>query len=121
MFPRNATNVLKELNGIIVNYPAVVNLMKSDIKFDLMLMEVAGADALVGFAHYFNVPVVGVSTVRSNIFVQRWTGTPTPASYLPFVLSRFQGEMTFFERVQNTLIQAIVSVLMEWMSFTTDV
>lgn len=121
IFPPNITALQREMNRLIVNNPAVQQVMRSNIEFDLMMMEVAGADVFVGFANYFNVPVVGISTVRSNIFVQTWTGTPVPAAYLPFVLSRFRGDMTFFERVQNTLLQAAVDVIMQYFTFIGDV
>lgn len=76
MFPPNMTGLVREMNSLIVKHPETQNLMMSSIKFDVMLMEVAGCDAMVGFAHYFKVPVIGISTVRSNIFVQKWTATP---------------------------------------------
>lgn len=113
--------MMAEWNAAIVNDPRIQNLMHSDIKFDVMLSETAGADVLVGFAHVFKVPVIGISTVRSSFFVQRWTGTPVPPSYLPFVLSRFRGEMTFLERVENTVFQNLVEMVMCYMGYFGDV
>lgn len=67
-----------------------------------MITEAFGAEGLMGLASELNVPVVGVSTMRTNPWVQSMTGTPIPSSFVPFVLSQLPREMNFCHRVQNT-------------------
>lgn len=118
--PENWTELNKEMYRTILTDGQVQNLMQSDIKFDLMITEVFGMDPMIGFANYFKMPVVLISTLRTNPFVSTWTGTPSPPSFIPFVMSHLPKEMNFLQRVKNTLFQTFFEVLWGYMQYATD-
>lgn len=92
-----------DVNNATLTNPEVQKLLKSNKKFDVMLYEMFINDALLGFAHHFNVPVVGVSTVGLSPFVSYYTGSSIPNSFVPNLLLGLPEEMTFKERLINTL------------------
>lgn len=98
-----------------MNDRKIKNFMKSGIKIDLIIMETAAGDAFVGFKHFFQAPVVGIATVRSQQFVQAYTGTPLPSSYLPNVMLEIPIEMNFFQRVTNTIYNLVLDLLVRYM------
>lgn len=91
-----------DVNNATLTNNDVQKLLKSGRKFDVMLYEMFINDALLGFAHHFNLPVIGVSTVGLNPFIAYFTGSPIPNSFIPNMLLGFPEEMNFQQRLINT-------------------
>lgn len=87
-----------------LNEKNVVNLVKSDATFDVIILDVFLNEALIGFGSHFHAPVIGVSTFGSSAWTNNLIGNPSPASFLPHPFSSFTSEMSFFERISNTLV-----------------
>lgn len=84
---------------LALNHTNVQKLLESDAKFDLIINE-----AHVGFAHHFKAPIIAVSPVGSNSWVNVYTGNPAPSSYIPDPFLGLSGKMTFLQRLENSLV-----------------
>ncbi|XP_058832777.1 UDP-glycosyltransferase UGT5-like isoform X2 [Topomyia yanbarensis] len=84
--------------------PAVVKLLTSNEKFDLIVMEAFMNDAMLGFAHHFNAPCIGMSTFGASKWTTDLVGTPAPPSYVPNPFLAFTDHMSFKERLINTVM-----------------
>lgn len=79
----------------------VKKLLLSDEKFDVVICEIFLNEALLGLAHRFKAPIIGVSTSGSNIWTNDLVGSPSPPSYVPNMMSGFSTRMNLLERVGN--------------------
>lgn len=100
-----------DVNNATLTHPEVQKLLKSKKKFDVMLYEMFINDALLGFAHHFNVPVIGMSTVGLSMFVAYYTGSSIPNSFVPNLMLGLPEEMNFKERLINTVGNLYVDVM----------
>ncbi|CAH0564767.1 unnamed protein product [Brassicogethes aeneus] len=85
----------------IFKVKSVVELIRSHVKFDIIIIENFMNEALIGLGHHFKAPVIllapGPTTYLCNFFV----GNPTPSAYIPNIASRFSSDMTLIERIKN--------------------
>lgn len=58
---------------------------------------------IVGFAHYYNCPVIGMSTIGLTPWVLDYSGAAAPMSFVPSAMLPYKDRMTFPERVRNIL------------------
>lgn len=98
--------VLRELGALITNYSMTHNDMQSflhssDEHFDLIILEVFLNEAMLGFAHHFNVPMIGFSTFGASKWTTELVGTPNPMSYVPHPFLSFSDRMPFMKRLIN--------------------
>ncbi|KAL5273749.1 UGT2A1.2 family protein [Megaselia abdita] len=82
----------------------VQELMKSNQTFDLILLEEYFNEAFLGFAHIFKSPIVMIRIYISQATNPTKVGCYDSPSVVPSVHSKFTDEMSFWERVENTLI-----------------
>ena len=88
-----------------INVPKVQELLNSKNEiFDLVILENFDTDAFLAFGHHYDAPVVLVTTLASSNWVNDLTGNPAPFSYLPDLFLSYSDQMSFFQRVHNTLI-----------------
>ncbi|KAJ3642483.1 hypothetical protein Zmor_025265 [Zophobas morio] len=80
----------------------VQKLLKSGEKFDVVIIEQFMNDAHKGFATHFDAPMILLSTIGANIWVNMLVANPAPTSYVPDALLSFSSQMTFSERLTNT-------------------
>lgn len=85
----------------------VQKLLKSNEKFDVMIMEQFLSEALTGFQYHYNIPCVLFSTIRANIWVNSKMGNPQNPSYVEDIFGPYVGSMTFFQRFYNTFLYLI--------------
>lgn len=78
-------------------------VLNSDQKFDLVLYEIFGIDALVGLGQHFNCPVIGFTTFAATTWANQITGNPTANSYVPSAFLSYTAHMNFKQRLFNTL------------------
>lgn len=90
-----------DVTNSTLNHHKVQALMSSLETFDVYLYEIFINDALIGLGHYFNASVIGFSTLGTTRWVQEYTGTPIPSSYLAHFLLGFSDKMNFIERFIN--------------------
>ncbi|KAF2881573.1 hypothetical protein ILUMI_24608, partial [Ignelater luminosus] len=99
--------VLKDLitntHHLFFNHPAVKNLIQTRRKFDLIIICSVWNEAFLGLSHYLGSSTIVFSAAGSSIRTNGLTQNPTPYSYVPHLYLSFPSEMTFSQRVGNTL------------------
>ncbi|XP_068992607.1 UDP-glucosyltransferase 2-like [Neodiprion pinetum] len=87
----------------LMRLPQLQNIINTDTKYDIMVTQVFGSNCYLAVAHKLKIPVVGV--VTSVIYP--WSYGPffgdANPSFIPSQLGTFTNEMSFVERVQNTI------------------
>lgn len=86
-----------------ISHPNVQKLLKSNEKFDVVVLEQFVDDGLKVFSYHYNAPLVVFSTCASNAWVNPLVGNPAPPSYVPEQNIDF-NHRNFFHRVYNFLI-----------------
>lgn len=105
-------DIIYELGIFIANYtlthPRMVEFLKrTDLKFDVIIIESACFYALLGLGHHFGAPVVVYSPMGANKWNMDMVGTPAPLSFVPHhIMKTLSDRMSFTQRLENTLITA---------------
>lgn len=107
-------NKMKNLYGLglmitshTMSHPKVQNLLKSNTKFDVIVIEIFVNEAMLGFGHHFNAPIVGMSTFGANNWINDMVGTPSPLSYNPHFMLEHTEKMKFTQRLHNLLVNTL--------------
>ncbi|KAF2894451.1 hypothetical protein ILUMI_11721, partial [Ignelater luminosus] len=87
-----------------LSHPNVQKLLKSDEKFDLVIVEQFVNEAFRGFCYRFQAPCVVVSTVGGSRWANPQMGNPAPPSYVPDITLSLSSYMNFCERFYNSLV-----------------
>lgn len=82
----------------------VQDLIKSQEKFDLIIAEYFNTDCFIGFAHKYKVPIISLSSCTIMPWMNERFGNPDHPAYIPNNLMDYSDRLTFFERVENTLV-----------------
>lgn len=87
-------------------------------KFDLIIVESFGTDALYGLGGHFNAPIITVSATEPTRAINDAVGNPETPSYVPNVLlSVTSQEMTFFfNRLKNYSMTMFQFIVREWLA-----
>lgn len=88
----------------------VRELAKSEEKFDLILTEFFNTHCFAGLMKKFNAPIVGLSSHVLMPWVNDWMGNPDNPAYVPLIHMDYTDQMTFLERVENTVISMFSKV-----------
>lgn len=94
----------EEFAETLMGSKAVQNLLKSNDTFDLIIHQVILCDVLLGLSHHFKAPVVAFSTIGPNEITSMIFGHPLPHAYVSSLFLSYPSEMTFFQRVINTIV-----------------
>lgn len=106
--------VLNELSTFFFDHPSVQELLKSEEKFDLVIVQQLFFEAHKGFANHFNAPLVTFNTIGAGTWNNLLIGNPGPPSYIPESLLGFSSSMTFCERLYNSVFQLYTSLLIHF-------
>jgi glucuronosyltransferase len=88
----------------------VQSLLNSGEEFDAVVIELCAADALFGFGDRFNSPVIGVTTFDGVYFNDVYTANQSPYSYVPMMVAGLPDEMTFTQRLKNTVLSQLEKI-----------
>lgn len=91
------------ITNVTMATPGFQALLKSNEKFDAIVMEVFLNEAMLGLGHRFKAPIIGVSTFGSSKWTNEMVGTPAPLSWVPNPFLAFTDRMTFTQRLGNTI------------------
>ncbi|XP_072383365.1 UDP-glycosyltransferase UGT5-like [Diabrotica undecimpunctata] len=91
------------LSKAVLEHKKIKKLLDSDQKFDAIIIEQFCNDALKVLGWYFDAPVILLSTVGANFWVNPLVGNPNPISYIPDLHLDFTENMTFLQRFRNML------------------
>jgi hypothetical protein len=112
----------EQMMNILLESPSFQKeILNSDKKFDLVLYEIFGVDALVGLGQHFNCPVIGFATFAATSWVNQITGNPSGDSYIPNAFLSYTAHMDFKQRFFNTLFGITESAITKLMYFPMQV
>ncbi|XP_043268662.1 UDP-glucosyltransferase 2-like [Venturia canescens] len=101
----NVCNLLAtpKLRDLIENPP-------TDPPYDLVINEMFIADCYLAFSRHLKIPLIGMSTSKVMDWMNLPLGNPSSTAYVPSIFSGFSQHMSFFERLQNTVISGIIKI-----------
>ncbi|KAG5893417.1 hypothetical protein JTB14_024330 [Gonioctena quinquepunctata] len=80
----------------------VQDLLNSDEKFDLVILEQFSNEAMAIFPHKFNCPFVYFTPGPTTVINNHLFAIPAPPSYVPHILTTYASKMSFWQRLMNT-------------------
>uniref|UniRef100_A0AAR5NYV6 UDP-glucuronosyltransferase n=2 Tax=Dendroctonus ponderosae TaxID=77166 RepID=A0AAR5NYV6_DENPD len=93
------------------HHPKVRQLLASNQQFDAVIVEQFWNDALKVFAHIYSCPLIVLSSMGPNPWVNPTVGNPQPVSYVPHLLSGdFSRDLSIWNRATN-----MVAYLLEYL------
>lgn len=101
---------IDDITKITMESPTVKSLLKSTLQFDLVVLETMLCEALLGFSYFYNAPTVVVNSFGFAYTTDKIEGNSYPYAYVPTRFAAFTDEMTFFDRIQNTLISLLTGI-----------
>lgn len=90
---------------------AIQKFMKKKQNFDLIIMELFNSNCYLAFVDKFQVPFIGLSSCTTMHWVNDLAGNPATPSYVPNNLMDYSDQMTFYERMENVLVNIWQEVL----------
>lgn len=81
--------------------------MKSNAKFDVIVLEEFLGASLMGLSHYYQAPLVYISAMGANTWHNNLFGNPSPLAYIPNLLTSYSSHMNFFQRLHNLIVDQL--------------
>ncbi|XP_028128395.1 UDP-glycosyltransferase UGT5 isoform X3 [Diabrotica virgifera virgifera] len=72
--------------------------------YDIILAELFATNCYFGLANVCNAPVIGLSSTDLLPWMYQWYGSPENPSYIPVLFMDYSDKLSFFQRVENTLM-----------------
>lgn len=82
-------------------------IMSETSSFDLVIIESFYQEYTVALGHKFNAPVVNLSPSMPWVSMSKWMHLPSTFSYIPDCCIGASDNMSFIERLKNTITGAI--------------
>ncbi|KAJ8918829.1 hypothetical protein NQ315_011115 [Exocentrus adspersus] len=92
-----------DLTRRTIEHPNVQALLKSNEQFDVVIVQQFINDAHKVFAYHYKAPLIIMSTLGPNAWVNNLVGNPSPPSYVPDVFLSYGTHMNFRQRLVNWL------------------
>ncbi|ENN83023.1 hypothetical protein YQE_00614, partial [Dendroctonus ponderosae] len=93
------------------HHPKVRQLLASNQQFDAVIVEQFWNDALQVFAHIYSCPLIVLSSMGPNPWVNPTVGNPQPVSYVPHLRSGdFSRDLSIWNKATN-----MVAYLLEYL------
>lgn len=102
---------MEQTPKLVMENPEVKNLLSSNATFDLVIQELLVCEALLGFGHFYKAPTIFLNSVGGVFPVSSMVGNSQPYSYVPTGHLALSDEMTFMERVVNSVAFLVESVV----------
>lgn len=99
---------------------AIQNFIKTKHQYDLMIVEFFNSDCFLGLAHGIKAPIIGLSSSTLMPWTSERLANPTHTAYIPNNLMDYSDRMTFFERMENTLVTVYHQFYYEFFIFSRD-
>ncbi|KAK9881059.1 hypothetical protein WA026_014404 [Henosepilachna vigintioctopunctata] len=93
-----------------LSHPKLQNLLKSE-KFDLVILQQIYSDALTYIPYYLDIPFAFYSPMGASYLTNPSVGNPSYPSFIPDMFLDYSSEMSFFERLDNTMIFIVNSII----------
>ncbi|XP_055531724.1 UDP-glycosyltransferase UGT5-like [Wyeomyia smithii] len=105
---------------LAMEHPNVVNLLKSDEKFDVVLLESFITEQFYGLAQHFDAHLITFSAFGNSLWTNGLVGCPHPTSHLGHFLLSYTDRMTFWERFINTAFTEFDRIYYNWFYLPTQ-
>lgn len=103
------------MTNFTLQHPEMKKLMKSNEKYDLIILDLFLTDALLGLSTVFdNAPIVALSANGPHEWVNELIGSPRPASYVPHMYTDFTDRMNLGKRLENQIFYVLETLLMKF-------
>ncbi|XP_044745298.1 uncharacterized protein LOC123307146 [Coccinella septempunctata] len=96
---------------LTLTHPEMSKLLRSGVKFDVIIIDWFMNQAILYFGKLFNAPVIPLASHGTTSMSNGIVGNPSPPSYLPLSMIDFPVEMSFVQRMANGLITVFGAVL----------
>ncbi|XP_058833853.1 UDP-glucosyltransferase 2-like [Topomyia yanbarensis] len=97
-----------------MRHPNVDKLLKSNEKFDLVILESFLAEPFYGFAQHFDAQLITFSAFGNSWWTNRLVGAPAPPSHVAHFMLSYTDRMTFCERFVNTVFTLVDRAYYQW-------
>ncbi|XP_018325094.1 UDP-glucuronosyltransferase 2B30 [Agrilus planipennis] len=90
--------------GPLLSSPQVQNFLKGDLSYDVILIEFFNSNCMMAIVEKVKAPTIGLS---SCVVMPHWNdhfGNPDNPSYIPLIYMDYSDQLSFLERVENTVI-----------------
>ncbi|XP_035737423.1 uncharacterized protein LOC118448362 [Vespa mandarinia] len=90
----------------LLEQPQLQEIIKNPAKnppYDLVITELFVAHCYLAFGRHLNLPVVGMMSSPFHDWTSHFIGVPTETAYVPNIFSGYSQQMTFWERLINTI------------------
>lgn len=91
----------------------VKKLMSSGEKFDVCIYEIFAVDGLVGIGQHFDCHLIAFATFNAVKWINQLTSNPTAHAYVPNPFLDYTAQMSFPQRLWNTVYSHIEDGLHE--------
>ncbi|XP_031350467.1 UDP-glucuronosyltransferase 2B14-like [Photinus pyralis] len=88
---------------MVFNQTTVQELLKSNERFDMVILEQYINEAFKGFCYHYKAHGVVVSTIGTSRWTDIQMGNPISPAYVPDDLLSYSSNMNFYQRLINSL------------------
>ncbi|XP_031634295.1 UDP-glucuronosyltransferase 1-7C-like [Contarinia nasturtii] len=114
-FWRLQQNGFKECD-LIFSSPVLQTILKSNQKFDVILLEQFNNDCLMAVAWKLKTPVIALSSCLLLPWHYDRIGNPLFPSYIPNVLVGYSNKMNFFQRFNNWIGVNVLNLMYQYIT-----
>lgn len=82
----------------------LLDFLKTEARFDLIIAEFFNSDCLLGFVHKFKTPLIGIGSNSLMSWMNMRFGNIDHPAYVPNNFLDHTDDLSFWERVENTLM-----------------
>ncbi|KAJ3642462.1 hypothetical protein Zmor_025250 [Zophobas morio] len=86
----------------LLSHEKIQNLMKSQERFDAVILYYYLNDAMLALAHHFKAPVILFGSMPLYASENFLLSFPTQSAYVPNIVTEHTGHMDFWQRLKNT-------------------
>lgn len=99
---------------LFVRQNTIKKLIDSGETFDIVIPFWVIGEYQLGVADHFQAPIVPFSPIGNTFMVNVHNNNPSNPSYVPHLMLPFSDNMSFFERVANTVAQNSIEFFMHY-------
>jgi len=104
---------------VALNSPLITQLLKSPIRYDVILLEHFSNDCMAAVAHLLNAPVIALSSCAIMPWHYKRMGSPFINPIMPMNFLPYTDEMSLIDRLNNFFHFHTVNTLYKWVSLAS--
>ncbi|XP_046836138.1 uncharacterized protein LOC124431841 [Vespa crabro] len=101
----------------LLEQPQLQKIIKNPAEnppYDLVITELFVAHCYLAFGRHLNLPIVGMMSSPFHDWTSHFIGVPTETAYVPNILSGYSQQMTFWQRLINTITIYYLQIQMDY-------